>query len=184
MPGSSDHMPGFSGIAGTGAATGQATQIHGLTGNESNVLNGKEYKVSRGANYRMPVDPDHEFTDILHELCGADISALISLGMPRADAPSILPAPANSAQPLPSFALPAPDVPTLTVTRPAETVNAGNLPGVVHSAMQQDLSVSPGDRASIISRVHSIKTRAQAASYMADVQKKVRSKRAVNAGRG
>ena len=65
-----DHMLGFSGIKGTDAATGQPTQINGLSGNESNTFNNQKYTVTRGADYRMPIDPKHEFPDVLHQLCG------------------------------------------------------------------------------------------------------------------
>src|SRR5207248_8876348 len=33
---------------------------------------GKKYAVSKGADYRMPVDPRHEFQDVLHQLCGEE----------------------------------------------------------------------------------------------------------------
>src|ERR1022692_3580336 len=65
-----DHMLGFSGITGTDAQTNQPTQVNGLSGNESNTFNGQKYTVARGADYRMPLDPNHEFTDVLHQLCG------------------------------------------------------------------------------------------------------------------
>ncbi len=65
-----DHMLGFSGITGTDAQTNQPTQVNGLTGNESNTFNGQQYTVTRGADYRMPLDPNHEFTDVLQQLCG------------------------------------------------------------------------------------------------------------------
>ena len=75
-----------------------------------------------------------------------DITTLVRLSAPR-DTSKTLPAPANSAQPVPNFSAPAPDVSTITVSRPAATVNEGNLPAMVHSAMQQDLTASPGNRA-------------------------------------
>ena len=65
-----DHMLGYSGITGTDAQSGQATQIRGLAGNETNAFGGQIYTVSKGADIQMPVDPHHEFTDILHQLCG------------------------------------------------------------------------------------------------------------------
>jgi phospholipase C len=66
-----DHMLGFSGIKGTDAATGAQAQINGLTGSESNMLNGTSYTVVKGADNVMPCDPGHEFTDVLVQLCGA-----------------------------------------------------------------------------------------------------------------
>src|SRR5215467_5876743 len=65
-----DHMLGFSGITGTDAATGQPTQIEGLTGAESNSFEGKPYPVSPSANFVAPLDPGHEFSDVLTQLGG------------------------------------------------------------------------------------------------------------------
>src|SRR5580698_4555300 len=65
-----DHLLGFSGIAGTDAETAGPTVIDGLKGGESNSFNGQTYAVSPGADYRMPTDPNHEFPDVLHQLCG------------------------------------------------------------------------------------------------------------------
>ena len=65
-----DHMLGFSGLTGSDAATGAATQINGLTGTESNSFNGQPFTVSPGAPDRMPADPGHEFWNVLLQLCG------------------------------------------------------------------------------------------------------------------
>jgi phospholipase C len=65
-----DHMLGFSGITGTDAETGQPTGIAGLTGRESNTCNGLTFTVSHPADWSMPFDPGHEFTDVLTQLCG------------------------------------------------------------------------------------------------------------------
>jgi phospholipase C len=65
-----DHMLGFSGITGQDAATGEPTGIDGLRGNEFNNFQGKAYTVSHPAGFTMPTDPDHEFPDVLHQLCG------------------------------------------------------------------------------------------------------------------
>jgi phospholipase C len=112
-----------------------------------------------------------------------DVSKLITLKTARADAPQTLPAPANSGAPLASLTAAAPTVMPATTTRPTDTVDQGNLPAVVHSAMQQDLSTSPPSaRPAILSRVSSIRTRADAAHYMAEVQKKVQSVKAATAG--
>jgi phospholipase C len=67
-----DHMLGFSGIQGTDAASGAATSINGLSGNESNAFNGQNYQVTRGADRTMPTDPSHEFDAVVHQLCGAN----------------------------------------------------------------------------------------------------------------
>src|SRR5580704_9173346 len=68
-----DHMLGFSGITGANAEDGSATQIDGLTGNESNAFQGTTYKVSKSADVVMPADPGHEFNDVVEQLCGAGV---------------------------------------------------------------------------------------------------------------
>ncbi len=65
-----DHMLGFSAITGNDAATGAATQTDGLTGTESNSFGGLIYPVQKGASWVMPVDPGHEFDDVVTQLCG------------------------------------------------------------------------------------------------------------------
>src|SRR5215471_9235695 len=65
-----DHLLGFSGITGTDAETGQTTAVSGLSGSESNLYHGQQYTVSRPADWTMPADPGHEFTDVLVQLCG------------------------------------------------------------------------------------------------------------------
>lgn len=66
-----DHMLGFSDIEGTDAETGRRTRIDGLDGAEANEYGGRVYSVSRPADFVMPVDPPHEFPDVLEQLCGA-----------------------------------------------------------------------------------------------------------------
>ncbi len=112
-----------------------------------------------------------------------DISALITLSAARSDAPQTLPAPASSAAPTASVTAASPQITPATVARPSDTVDGGNLPAVVQSAMQQDLATSPAsERAAIVSRVKAIQTRFDAANYMADVQKKVQSVKTATAG--
>src|SRR6516164_10785667 len=65
-----DHILGFSGITGTDAATGRPTTIRWLSGRESNSYNGATFTVSQPADWTMPLDPGHEFTDVLVQLCG------------------------------------------------------------------------------------------------------------------
>ena len=65
-----DHMIGFSGLTGTDAATGKATSLDGLTGAESNIFDNVTYDVSSPADFAMPVDPGHEFPDVLEQLAG------------------------------------------------------------------------------------------------------------------
>jgi phospholipase C len=65
-----DHMLGFSGIIGTDAATGEPTAINGLTGDESNAYQGQTFAVAQPGLDSMPVDPGHEFLDVLKQLSG------------------------------------------------------------------------------------------------------------------
>ncbi len=65
-----DHLLGFSGMTGPDAETGQPTRINGLNGSESNTFNGTIYPVSQPADLVMPVDPGHEFTDVVVQLGG------------------------------------------------------------------------------------------------------------------
>lgn len=65
-----DHMLGFSGISGTDAQTGQPTTINGLTGKEFNSYDNQDYLVTQPADYVMPVDPGHEFPDVVEQLAG------------------------------------------------------------------------------------------------------------------
>jgi phospholipase C len=103
---------------------------------------------------------------------------LLSLQAARQDAPTTLPSPATvAAQPVMSMAVR--DLNTVVASRPSETVDQGNLPVIVNSALRQDLEVSPeAQRALILKRVESIKTREQARQYLAEVQTKVRARRA------
>ena len=66
-----DHMLGFSGLVGTDAVTGAKRAVDGLSGEEHNLFNGAPYHVSQPAPATMPVDPGHEFDDVLLQLTGA-----------------------------------------------------------------------------------------------------------------
>jgi phospholipase C len=65
-----DHFLGFSQITGTDAETGRPTTVSGLAGRESNTYNGLTFTVTSQADQTMPLDPGHEFTDVLTQLCG------------------------------------------------------------------------------------------------------------------
>jgi phospholipase C len=65
-----DHMLGFSDITGIDAVTGQPTTINGLQGTESNSYQGQSYLVVPAADDTMPIDPGHEFLDVVKQLCG------------------------------------------------------------------------------------------------------------------
>jgi phospholipase C len=69
-----DHMLGFSGLTGTDAVNGQPTMLRGLTGSESNSYGGTRFPVTAGADEAMPLDPGHEFPDVLEQLAGTGAS--------------------------------------------------------------------------------------------------------------
>jgi phospholipase C len=68
-----DHMLGYSGITGTDAESGRPTKVNGLEGTESNIYNGTTYSVKPGADWVMPIDPGHEFREVLEQLCGPNV---------------------------------------------------------------------------------------------------------------
>jgi phospholipase C len=106
------------------------------------------------------------------------LDALLSLNAPRPDTPTTLPAPA--AAPAAVMKMSVPDLSTMVASRPDETVNQGTLPVILQSALRQDLEMSPEQRTVILERVRSIKTREQARQYLAEVQKKIRQRRAAS----
>jgi phospholipase C len=101
---------------------------------------------------------------------------LLSLAVARDDTPATLPSLASSpAAPIlemamsPALSYSANMVPS----RPRDSVNDGSLPVIIQAAMRQDMEMSqPGDRANIIAKVASLKTRADAAGYLAEVAAK------------
>jgi phospholipase C len=102
------------------------------------------------------------------------LDTLISLATARGDAPATLPAPADSGAAVFSARAVAAPIAMTSVSRPEATVNGGNLPAVIHAAMQQELSARPDLRQAIVSRVASIRTRADAMQYLGEVQQKLR----------
>lgn len=66
-----DNMLGFSKLSGSNAVTGQPTTLNCLTGSETNSFRGIPYIVGQPAPAKMKVDPGHEFSDVLEQLCGA-----------------------------------------------------------------------------------------------------------------
>jgi phospholipase C len=104
------------------------------------------------------------------------LDALLSLSAPRPDTPTTLPVPA--AAPAAVMKMGVPDLSTTVAARPDETVNQGTLPVILQSALRQDLEMSPEQRTVILERVRSIKTREQARQYLAEVQTKIRQRRA------
>ena len=65
-----DHMLGYSGITGTDAATGRPTAVEGPPDGVFNSYQDASYPATTGAPETMPVDPGHEFLDVLQQLSG------------------------------------------------------------------------------------------------------------------
>jgi hypothetical protein len=71
-----------------------------------------------------------------------------------------------------------PPVNAIPVTRPKDKADDGSLPVFLHSAVRQDLQVSPEKKKhEILARVTAIKTRERAMEYLQEVQKKVRAQK-------
>jgi phospholipase C len=107
------------------------------------------------------------------------LDALLSLSAPRSDTPTTLPSPA-AAPAAAVMKMTVPDLSAMVATRPDDTVDQGTLPVILQSALRQDLEMSPEQRTGILERVRSIKTREQARQYLAEVQMKVRQRRAAS----
>jgi|SRR5579871_1444707 len=104
------------------------------------------------------------------DAAAANLLSLMSLATPRTDTPPTLPDPFTAAPPAAAtpHASPAPAVPDEVA--PIQ----GNLPAILHSALRQDLEASPPEqRYSILERVASLKTRADAVQYLEEVKAKV-----------
>ena len=69
-----DHMLGFSGMTGFDPVTRQPTEISALPSGVSNSWNGQTFPASTPAVDPMRIDPCHEFTDVLEQLCGKTAS--------------------------------------------------------------------------------------------------------------
>ncbi|HXA75921.1 MAG TPA: alkaline phosphatase family protein [Candidatus Acidoferrales bacterium] len=109
------------------------------------------------------------------------LNPLLALPTPRNDAPTVLP-PVASVEAASLEASMAQSVPsTASVSRPDDSADDGNLPGIVQGALRQDLDVSPpAERSNIIARVASIKKRSEAIQYLNEVRLKVGPFRAVS----
>jgi len=117
-----------------------------------------------------------------------NLMPLVSLWSPRRGAPTVLPGPANSgvsgcvpfscssAEAMPdALSMPLP------VSRLQDSVNDGNLPGFLHSALQYDLALSaPEQRGAILAQFRSIRTRAEAMQYVNRVGQKVHVARQIS----
>jgi phospholipase C len=100
-----------------------------------------------------------------------DLSTLATLSTPR-ETPARLPGTMEAAMSAVSSAVVRSVSPP--VTRPGDSVDGGNLPAVVHAAMQQQLKAEPEKRDEILQRVRQIQTRADAHDYLVEVQRIVK----------
>lgn len=100
---------------------------------------------------------------------------LLSLDAARDDTPATLPSPASfpGSEMLSMAVAPSLGYTQLAPSRPHDSVNDGSLPVIIQAAMQEDLELSPPEeRGNIIAKVASLKTRSDAASYLAEVSTK------------
>jgi phospholipase C len=122
-----------------------------------------------------------------------NLMPLVSLSSPRGDTPTALPLPAQSGvtgcDPV-AFerrrlaTTPPSGRGVLPVARPNDSINEGNMPGFLFVALRSDLAMSaPGERAAVMARFNTIKTRAHASQYMEEVRVKVRAARSASSGR-
>src|SRR5262249_48117064 len=111
---------------------------------------------------------------------------LLSLPAARSDCPMTLQTPPSP----PAFAMAAVPAANAAIgttatpaSRPDDSVNNGNLPSILHSALRQDLLTSkPEDRSEILAKVAAIRTRRDAMNYLQSVQAKVRTARSAQPG--
>lgn len=71
---SSDHMLGHSDLTGTDAATVSPTRINGPAATDANSYQGSLYTVGTNPPATMPVDPGHEFQNVVEQLCGHGVT--------------------------------------------------------------------------------------------------------------
>jgi phospholipase C len=103
------------------------------------------------------------------------VLSFLSLYAAHADTPTTLRSPANGqGDEMLSMAIaPSATYTHLAPSRPHDSVNDGNLPVILQAAMRQDIELSPpGERDSIIAQVATLKTRSDAAAYLAEVSTK------------
>ncbi len=98
------------------------------------------------------------------DAAATSLLGLASLAAPRTDAPETLPNPEVPTEPLAAAA----------VTRADDTVNADNLPSILHGAVRQDILLAPSRRAEIMARVATLATRRDASAYLNEVQARLR----------
>ncbi|MHB1882804.1 MAG: hypothetical protein ACYCPA_11530, partial [Acidithiobacillus sp.] len=99
------------------------------------------------------------------------VAALLTLPEHRRDTPETLPS-----------HLP-PKQPAATAQPGSDSVDSGNLPLFLHIAMRHELALSnPEQRMAVLNRAQSVKTRAQAAQYLAEIADRVSEAKSRNRG--
>jgi phospholipase C len=109
------------------------------------------------------------------DLAANSVLPLLSLDAARDDTPSSLPLPASvpGREMLPMAIAPSETYAHLAPSRPHDSVNDGSLPVILQAAMRQDIELSPPEvRNRIIAKVAALKTRSDAATYLAGVSSK------------
>jgi phospholipase C len=100
---------------------------------------------------------------------------LLSLDAARDNTPTTLPSPAGvqGREMLSMVIAPSAIYAQATASRPHDSVNDGSLPVILQAAMRQDIQLSPpAERNRIIAKVAALKTRSDAAAYLAAVSAK------------
>jgi phospholipase C len=100
---------------------------------------------------------------------------LLSLDAARDDTLTTLPSPPSSpgTDLLAMVVAPSLNYTQLTPSRPHDSVNDGSLPVIIQAAMRQDIELSPPEqRKTIIAKVAALKSRSDAAAYLAGVSAK------------
>jgi phospholipase C len=100
---------------------------------------------------------------------------LLSLDTARDDTPTTLPSPASppGSEMVSMVKPPSAHYAQANASRPQDSVNDGSLPVILHAAMRQDIELSsPEERNRIIAKVAALKTRSDAAAYLAGVAAK------------
>jgi phospholipase C len=112
------------------------------------------------------------------------LMALVSLANPRSGTPTSLNSPVQSGiagcDPVSfdSNVTAAAATEVAPVSRPADSIDEGNFPGLLFVVLRSDLALSPPEeRTAIIARFKTIQTRAQASEYTDEVRVKVRAAR-------
>jgi phospholipase C len=104
------------------------------------------------------------------------LTPLLSLSAPRGDAPTVLEPPADSqvggCSPFSCSDPPATE--PLPPSRPHDSINEGNLPGFLYTALRWDVALSPPEqRPAAIARFRALETRADAWRYLNQVRQMI-----------